>query len=128
LHQGGDIAFEPAKLLWLIQRDFLRKLLLAVSMIERFMLLAEPNQYMPFGYCSVLHIINRRQLYGHFVSVSTLGFTKHSLPHFVRHNWQHNKPLVVLRGMSTIAPLVVGHTSFISFRNPISLPNNEGLI
>ena len=25
--QGQDVAFEPAKLLWLIQRDFLRKLL-----------------------------------------------------------------------------------------------------
>jgi len=25
--QGKDVAFEPAKLLWLIQRDFLRKLL-----------------------------------------------------------------------------------------------------
>jgi len=26
--QGQDVAFEPAKLLWLIQRDFLRKFLL----------------------------------------------------------------------------------------------------
>lgn len=31
--QGQDVAFEPAKLLWLIQRDFLRKLLLASSFL-----------------------------------------------------------------------------------------------
>jgi len=30
--QGQDVAFEPAKLLWLIQRDFLRKLLLVTHM------------------------------------------------------------------------------------------------
>jgi hypothetical protein len=35
--QGQDVAFEPAKLLWLIQRDFLRKLL-PVSRITIFCL------------------------------------------------------------------------------------------
>jgi hypothetical protein len=30
--QGQDVAFEPAKLLWLIQRDFLRKLFLVTHM------------------------------------------------------------------------------------------------
>lgn len=30
LLQGQDVAFEPAKLLWLIQRDFLRKCLVVI--------------------------------------------------------------------------------------------------
>jgi hypothetical protein len=34
--QGQHVAFEPAKLLWLIQRDFLRKLFLWFSLLTWF--------------------------------------------------------------------------------------------
>ena len=69
--QGQDVAFEPAKLLWLIQRDFLRKFLVkwfSIKMIcEQFQFVWEcksltfkPESLIELWklFCNLLHVIN----------------------------------------------------------------------
>ena len=89
--QGQDVAFEPAKLLWLIQRDFLRKFLVkwfSIKMIcEQFQFVWEcksltfkPESLIELWklFCNLLHVINHiRVACNHFCLGLSLCYNSH---------------------------------------------------